>query len=235
LELESLAMLPIWYAAFLLSLTCHEAAHALAAYYGGDPTAYHGGQVTLNPLPHIQREILGTVVIPLITFVSAGWMMGWASAPYDPHWADRHPKRAAWMAAAGPGANLLLALIAFAVLKLGLMMGTWLPPEFCCGADQLVTATTGSGTLTDAIGRFFSILLSLNLVLMLFNLTPVSPFDGGAMVAGWIEPLREPLRRLQSTAMGSLAGLLVAIIIFRQLPIIAWIRDLILYPGQYGG
>lgn len=234
MEAETLALLPIWYAAFLLSLTCHEAAHALVAYYGGDPTAYHGGQVTLNPMPHIHRELIGTVIIPLITFVSAGWMMGWASAPYDPRWADRHPKRAAWMAAAGPSANLALALAALALLKAGLATGYWGAPEFCCGADDLVVAAAGTGSLADAAGRFLSIMLSLNVVLMLLNLTPVSPFDGGAMVAGWVEPLRAPMRRLQSTPLGSLGGLLVAILIFRQIPIVGWIRDLLLYPGQYG-
>ena len=58
---ELLAMAPMWYVAFLLSLTCHEAAHALVALWGGDPTAFHGGQVTLNPVPHIRREPFGTV------------------------------------------------------------------------------------------------------------------------------------------------------------------------------
>ena len=114
---NDLVLIPLWYAVFLLSLTCHEAAHAFMAYRGGDPTAYAGGQVTLNPLPHIQREPFGTIVIPLITFVSMGWMMGWASAPYDPLWEDRHPRRAAAMAAAGPAANAILALMALLALK----------------------------------------------------------------------------------------------------------------------
>ncbi|HEU4904854.1 MAG TPA: hypothetical protein VFT19_01910, partial [Solirubrobacterales bacterium] len=72
----------IWYVVFLLALTLHEAGHALAAWLGGDETAYQGGQVTLNPMPHIRREPFGTVVIPIITFFFSGWMMGWASTPY---------------------------------------------------------------------------------------------------------------------------------------------------------
>ena len=56
LDQDTLMLLPLWYAVFLLSLTCHEAAHALAAYRGGDPTAYHAGQVSLNPLPHVVRD-----------------------------------------------------------------------------------------------------------------------------------------------------------------------------------
>jgi hypothetical protein len=112
-----IALLPLWYAAFLLSLTCHEAAHAWAARRGGDDTAYLAGQVTLNPVPHVIREPFGTVLVPLLTYFTNGWMMGWASAPYDPRWEARHPRRAAAMSAAGPAANLLLALLAFAVLK----------------------------------------------------------------------------------------------------------------------
>ncbi len=57
----------IWYIVFLLSTTCHEGAHALVAHLGDDSTAFHGGQVSLNPLPHIQREPFGTVIVPWIT------------------------------------------------------------------------------------------------------------------------------------------------------------------------
>ena len=90
----------LWYVVFLLSDTCHEAAHAWAAMLGGDLTAYHGGQVSLDPLPHVRREPLGMVVVPLITYAMNGWMMGWASAPYDPLWASRHPKPSASCASA---------------------------------------------------------------------------------------------------------------------------------------
>jgi Zn-dependent protease len=91
----------IWVVAFLFSTTVHEAMHALVAWKGGDPTAYHGGQVSLSPIPHIKREPIGMLVVPLITTFTMGWTMGWASAPYDPVWAERHPRRAALMAAAG--------------------------------------------------------------------------------------------------------------------------------------
>ena len=75
----------IWYVVFLFSTTCHEGAHALVAKVGGDPTAFHGGQVSLNPLPHIQREKWGLVVVPILTYIlPPHWMIGWASAPFDP-------------------------------------------------------------------------------------------------------------------------------------------------------
>ena len=100
----------VWLIVFVVSITAHEAAHALAAYVGGDPTAYQGGQVSLNPLPHMRREPFGMVLAPLLSTFTIGFPIGWASTPYDPLWEERHPRRAAWMAAAGPAANLALAV-----------------------------------------------------------------------------------------------------------------------------
>ena len=76
----------IWYIVFLFSTTCHEGAHSLAAHLGGDSTAFRGGQGTLNPLPHIRREPFRTVVVPILSYLVANWMIGWASAPYDSAW-----------------------------------------------------------------------------------------------------------------------------------------------------
>ncbi len=100
----------VWYVVFLFSTSLHEAAHAWAAQRGGDPTAYLGGQVSLDPRPHIRREPFGMLLLPLFTAVTSGWPIGYASAPYDPVWAANHPRRAAWMSLAGPAANLLLVL-----------------------------------------------------------------------------------------------------------------------------
>jgi hypothetical protein len=84
----------IWYVVFVFSTTAHEAGHALVAYLGGDRTAYEGGQVTLDPMPHIRRSPFGMVVIPIITFLlsGGGYMFGFASAPYDAFWAQRNPR-----------------------------------------------------------------------------------------------------------------------------------------------
>jgi Zn-dependent protease len=208
---NELVLIPLWYAMFLLSVTCHEAAHAFAAHRGGDPTAYLGGQVTLNPAPHIRREPVGTVLVPLLGFWLMGWMMGWASAPYDPLWEDRHPRRAAAMAAAGPLANLLLAVLGFVVLKAGLESGWWTPAvgefyEF----DRLVRPVPGQAPWLDGFGRLASILLSLNLLLCLFNLIPLPPLDGAAVLAGLFAPARRLRDRLRASAGGGFIGLLVA-------------------------
>src|SRR5262245_36792738 len=94
---EFLTLGLIWYIVFLFSTTCHEASHALAGKIGGDKTAFHGGQVTLNPAPHIRREPFDMVLVPIISYDLGGWMIGWASAPYDPRWQQRYPRRAALM------------------------------------------------------------------------------------------------------------------------------------------
>jgi Zn-dependent protease len=172
---DLIALAPMWYIVFLLSLTCHEGSHALAAMLGGDMTAFEGGQVTLNPIPHMRREPFGTILFPLLTYAMSGWMMGWASAPFDPRWALRHPRRAAWMALAGPTANLVLVLIAAAVIHLGIAAGFFAYPE-SANFTHIVDANPGS--VWEGAATFLSILFSLNLLLMAFNLLPVPPLDG---------------------------------------------------------
>src|SRR4249920_2382899 len=119
MDTDALALGVVWYVVFLLSTTCHEAGHALAAKLGGDMTAARGGQVSLNPVPHIRREPFGMVVVPLLSFLAGGWLVGWASAPYSPAWARQFPRRAALMALAGPATNLLLALVAALFIRVG--------------------------------------------------------------------------------------------------------------------
>jgi len=130
-----------FYAVFVFAVTVHEAAHALAAMMGGDLTAYNGGQVSIDPIPHMKREPFGMVIMPLLGVFSYGWPIGWASTPYDPRWEQRYPRRAAWMAAAGPGANLLLALLALILLRLGLATGIFAAPELV-SFSRLVVADT---------------------------------------------------------------------------------------------
>lgn len=210
MDLQTLALFPVWYAAFLLSLTCHEAGHALVARWGGDDTAYLAGQVSLNPWPHIRREPFGTVLVPAITYFM-GWMMGWASAPYDPRWEDRHPRRAAAMSAAGPAANFILFAIAFGILKLGLANGVWAVPMWNeVSLDRLVVAAPGVAGIVDAAGRFLSVVLGLNLILGVFNLMPFPPLDGAAVLSGVAPPIRALYRKLREFPAMGLVGLLVA-------------------------
>ncbi len=231
---EFLGLGLIWFVAFLFSTTVHEAAHALAALRLGDPTAYHGGQVTLNPAPHVQREPFGMVVVPIISYLLSGWTMGWASAPYDPQWADRYPKRAGLMALAGPASNLVVVLLAGIAIRVGLAMGTFFPPDRISFTQ--VASSTDPG-LMAAVATFLSVLFSLNLILFAFNLLPLPPLDGSAIVplllndswaAAWKNFIYQPM-------MG-LFGILIAWNVFPHLfsPIHLLALNL-LYPGlSYG-
>jgi len=173
----------LWYFVFLYSTVCHEAAHAWAALKLGDDTAYRGGQVSLDPIPHIRREPIGMVVFPILTFAmnaarGTTWMMGWASAPYDPEWAMRNPRHAAWMALAGPAANLLLAFAAAIAIRAGLLAGWFAAPTNFHFSDIVVPVTEGG--VAHFAAMFLGVMFSLNLLLMTFNLIPLPPFDGAS-------------------------------------------------------
>lgn len=176
---ETFLLAAAWFVAFLFSTTLHEAGHALVALRLGDPTAHSGGQVSLNPIPHIRREPLGMVVVPLLSFLLNGWMFGWASAPYDPRWAYRNPRRAGLMALAGPIANLTLFLAAAGLLRIGLATGFFEPPRQLA-RDALVAAARGGPG--EGLAIFLSVLFSLNLILFFFNLLPLPPLDGSGVV-----------------------------------------------------
>ena len=173
-----LALGVIWYVVFLFSTTCHEAAHALVAKLGGDTTAAEGGQVSLNPIPHIRRSPVGMVVVPIISYLWGGWMIGWASAPFNPDWQRQHPRRSGWMALAGPAANFSLMILAGLAIRIGLAAGYFHAPDSIRSFGGLVApANSGEPSfLTSAL----SILFILNLLLGTFNLLPVPPLDGHA-------------------------------------------------------
>jgi len=168
-----------YYVIFIFSATLHEAAHAWAAKRGGDLTAYHGGQVSIAPLPHIQREPVGMVVLPLISLVISGWPIGFASAPYDPHWAERYPKRAALMALAGPAANLLVVVASGVLLNIGFQQGVFFAPDSIRFGE---IAGSESAGLWSGAAFLLGALFCQNLLLFVFNMLPLPPLDGsGAM------------------------------------------------------
>ena len=186
---QFLALGLIWYIVFLFSTTCHEGAHSLVAQLGGDPTAFHGGQVSLNPLPHIRREPVGLVFVPILSYFVAHWMIGWASAPYNPAWQQRYPKRAAWMALAGPAANFILVILAAVCIHVGIMTGAFRMPE-SVGFTHVVEAARSGNAAFGA--TFLSILFVLNLLLGTFNLLPVPPLDGNTADYAFHERRRRP-------------------------------------------
>ena len=209
--MERLPEFPIWYAVFLFTLAFHEGAHALLAYLGGDRTAYHGGQVTLNPIPHMRREPFGTVIVPLLSFFFGGWMMGWASTPYDPDWGRRHPQRLALMSAAGPFANLVLATFAFGVLRALLHVGYFVPPNRIDFGHMVAPGTGGADSIAGALGFLLSVALNLNVMLFLFNLLPLPPLDGAGVVRGLFPgSIGQALDGLTRQPAFAIIGLLIA-------------------------
>ena len=226
--------LMVWYLVFLFSTSLHEASHAFFAYIGGDYTAYQSGQVTLNPVPHMKREPVGMIVIPLLSFFMVGgsWMIGWASAPFNPFWAARYPRRALLMSLAGPLSHLIPIIICITVMIIGLNTGFFsIPPP---GSLTLTHIVWSDSSLGLAVGKVASVMLALNLVLLIFNLLPFPPMDGSEIIYQFIKSEEERLRWRGTLSRFSLIGLLLA---WRVFPIIFfqianWVFQFIFHYGR---
>jgi Zn-dependent protease len=220
----NLGHLLVWYLVFLFSTTLHEAAHALFALKGGDPTAYYSGHVTLDPTPHIRRSPFGMVVVPLVSFVLNNWMIGWASVPYDPSWARRNPRKASVMSLAGPAANFSIALVALAVIWVLFVRGVvWIPPTEYQSFTQMAIPARGTGdprSLMAALCMGLSIAVNLNVLLGLFNLFPLPPLDGAGVLEGALPGVMQPLYdKLREVPMFDFLGLVLA---WRLFGYVAW-------------
>src|SRR5512140_3424387 len=143
----SIAAIPV-----LFAITLHEAAHGYVARHFGDMTAYQQGRISLNPLRHI--DPVGTILLPLLTFILGGILFGWAKPVPVNFSALRHPKQDMfWVAAAGPFANLLMAVLWAVALKFALM--------------------TPHNAFTLPLSLMAEAGISVNLVLMVLNLLPI--------------------------------------------------------------
>ena len=224
----------IWYIVFLFSTTCHEGAHSLIAKWGGDSTAFHGGQVTLNPLPHIQREPFGLVVVPIVSYFVAHWMIGWASAPYDPAWQQRYPRRAAWMALGGPAANFSLVLLSAIAIRAGIYFRVFGMPEGVSFTHVVEPLGTG---IAGFAATFLSIVFVLNLLLGTFNLLPVPPLDGNTGITLFMngETALRFLNWSRTQGFGMIGLLLAWYVYDRMFPYIFRFALAALYPGSHWG
>jgi Zn-dependent protease len=152
----------------IFAITLHEAAHGYVARHFGDPTAWQLGRITLNPLKHV--DPVGTVLIPLLLFLSkAGFLFGWAKpVPVDFSRLRRPKQDMLWVAAAGPGANLLMALGWACLLKLAIVMP--------------------GNAYTLPLAEMSRAGIEVNAVLMLLNLLPIPPLDGGRIAVSLLPP-----------------------------------------------
>ena len=149
----ALAALPV-----LFAITLHEAAHGYVARHFGDMTAYQQGRISLNPLRHI--DPVGTILFPLLTLWLGGILFGWAKPVPVNFAALRRPKQdMLWVAIAGPASNLFMALGWALLYKI-----TWLFPDSYFAEPLLGMASIG---------------ININIILMVLNLLPLPPLDGG--------------------------------------------------------
>lgn len=157
MELSLIQKVTVWALPVMFAITVHEAAHGYAARHFGDMTAAAAGRITLNPLKHI--DPIGTVLVPLLTMLAGGILFGWAKPVPVNFAALSHPKRdMLWVAAAGPGSNLAMALLWALAYKLAAVF-----PE----------------GVAVPLGLMAQAGITINVVLMVLNLLPLPPLDGG--------------------------------------------------------
>ncbi len=192
----SLFTISAWVLPILIAITFHEAAHGFVAWRLGDDTAYRLGRVTFNPIRHI--DPFGTIFLPaLLIVVQAGFVFGWAKpVPVNFYRLNRPKRDMVWVAIAGPGINIVLALASALLI-------------------HFVTIFPDSSS--EWILRMLRNSVFLNLLLAVFNMIPLPPLDGGRVAVGLLPAgLARPLAKLERT------GMLILIAVLFFLPQLSW-------------
>ena len=173
----------------IFAITLHEAAHAYAARYFGDSTAYMLGRMTLNPIKHI--DPVWTILVPIVTLLVSPFVFGAAKPVPVNFGALRNPKRdMIWVAAAGPLANLAMMIAWAIVAKIAITLGATGPLYFLASVAEA--------------GIF------VNALLMVFNLFPLLPLDGGRILTGLLpDKLAYTFSRTEPYGMFILIALIV--------------------------
>jgi len=169
IQLTTIQIIAISILPLLFAITVHEVAHGYMAYLLGDKTARILGRLTLNPAKHI--DVFGTIVVPLILLSFGGVIIGWAKpVPINSRNLNRPRRDLALIAAAGPLANLVMAFFWAGIAKLAMLL---LAPDFSGFLAIYMMAGAGIG---------------INLMLLVLNLLPIPPLDGGHIIASLLPP-----------------------------------------------
>lgn len=192
----ALAAIPV-----LFAITLHEAAHGYAARHFGDLTAYQQGRISLNPLRHI--DPVGTILLPMLTLFVGGILFGWAKPVPVNFAALRRPKQdMLWVALAGPAVNLAMALFWGMMIKLAFMF----PGNYF--AEPLIGMAQ--------IG------VTINAVLLVLNLLPLPPLDGGRIAVSLL-PHRQAYQLSRVEPYGFFILILMAVVPVSGRPVLNWI------------
>jgi Zn-dependent protease len=166
-------------------------------------------------MPHIRRSPIGMVVVPILTYIQLGWMVGFASVPFNPDWGRSHPRRQAFMSLAGPCANLILAAIALGAIRALLAAHVFQYAEGAASAQYVEAVHGGAHSPLGALAFGLGVMLKLNVVLFLFNLIPVPPLDGAGVLSGFFpDSLGSLYDRMRQSPAFELLGLLLAWYLF---------------------
>jgi Zn-dependent protease len=187
LEITIVQKIVAWVLPVLFAITVHETAHGWMALQLGDKTAMMLGRLTLNPIKHI--DPLGTILIPGLMYMMAGFMFGWAK-PVPITWQNlRQPKRdMVFVAAAGPASNLIMSILWALAIRVGLALGD-----------------AGLALVFMGVAGIF-----INCILLVLNLLPLPPLDGGRVMTGLLPgPLAYRFSRIEPYGFFILVGLLV--------------------------
>lgn len=166
-ELTIMQKIAVWTLPVIFAITLHEVAHGWAASKLGDQTAKMLGRLTLNPLKHI--DPIGTIIVPLALLFFGGFVFGWAKAvPVDTRNFKNPGRDMAWVAVAGPAANLVMAFLWALIAKLGMML-------------QVSSPEVGMFLIYSGLAG-----VSINLILLVLNLIPIPPLDGSRVLSAFL-------------------------------------------------